>query len=40
LEAEQPVSACARAIIRLLYTDMNIEVLLFKKGKTFHFTVG
>jgi hypothetical protein len=28
------------ALIRLPYKNMNIEALLFKKGKGFHFTVG
>jgi hypothetical protein len=35
LETEQQVSAYARAIIRLLYKNMNIKALLFKKGKPF-----
>jgi hypothetical protein len=28
------------AIIRLLCKNMNIEVLLFRKGKAFHFTAA
>jgi hypothetical protein len=36
LEIEQQVSA----YVMLLYKNMNIKPLLFKKGKAFHFTVG
>jgi hypothetical protein len=28
------------AIIRLLYKNMNIEALIFRKGRAFHFTLG
>jgi hypothetical protein len=37
---ELQVSAYVGAFIRLLYKNINIKAVLFKKGKAFHFTMG